>query len=39
MCYEGIRKEFLNSSKKKLYRGTLISKKEIENLRKKVKNN
>ena len=37
ICYEGIRKEILNSSKKELYRGTLISKKEIENLREKVK--
>ena len=40
LCYEGIRKKFLLAvSEKKLYRGTLISKKELDKLKKKFEEN
>ena len=40
ICYEGIRSKFLDFKiDKELYRGTLISKKELENLIKKMKAN
>ena len=40
LCYEGVRNKFLHPIfKKKLYRGSLISKKELEKLRKNLENN